>query len=180
MKKINLLKPLITCVCILGMAIGAKAQSTSNVTLNVVINDVTSLSILSADQTTTLTYLTAANYANGVTVTQPAAMTAISNQPYSITVYAAGNLLNGATNTIPVGDVTVTPTPTTIDGSATCTPAAIPVSAVSAIPIVTSTAGTTTQSFDLAYTTVGAPIADFLGKPAGTYTTTLTYTITTP
>lgn len=180
MKKRNLLKPLIVCFCIFGFATGATAQSTSNVTLNVVINDVTSLSILSADQTTNLTYSTTSNYANGVTVTQPAAMTAISNQPYSITVYAAGDLLNGGSNTIPVGDVTVTPTPSTTDGSATCLPVAIPVSAASALPIVHSTAGTTTQSFDLAYSTTGAPTVDFLGKPAGTYTTTLTYTITTP
>jgi hypothetical protein len=180
MKKRNLLKLLVAFLGITGMAFNAKAQSTANVTLDVVINNVTSLTIQGADQTATLTYSTQSDFANGVTTTQPAAMTAVSNQPYSVTVYASGNLLNGASNTIPVDDVTVTPTPSTTDASATCLAVAIPVSAGSALPIIHSSAGTTTQNFDLAYTTAGAPITDFLGKPAGTYTTTLTYTITTP
>lgn len=167
---------------ILGASITAKAQNqvTQSVTLNVVLQDITSLTIGGTFNTATLTYATASDYASGVDLTQAAAMTAISNQPYSITVYASGNLINGG-NSIPAGDVSILPTASTANANVTCTRQNIPVSSGSAAQIVHSTAGTASQNYDLLYSTKNnVTQADFLGKPHGTYTTTLTYTITNP
>ena len=178
MSKKNLCKLLMVCAFIAISANKTMAQ-TQNVTINVIINNITSLTIGSSFQSATLTYTTASDYANGVSLSQPAAMTAISNQPYSITVYASTDLVNGL-NSIPVHDVTVTPAPSIANANATCTAQPIPTGAGSALQIVHSTAGTTEQQYDLTYSTQSAPQTDFLGKPAGTYTTTLTYSITNP
>lgn len=156
-----------------------QAQTTATVTLNVVLQNTASIVINGANNVATLTYATPANYANGVTLKQTAAMTTVSNQPYSVTVYGAGQLVNGANN-IPTGDVTVTPTLAAANTAITLTPSPIPVGAASAAKIIASTEGTASQNFDLQYATTDAPKTDFIGKPAGTYTTTLTYTLTNP
>ncbi len=168
-------------IFVLGLvSLRTRAQTgplTATVTLNVVLTNEASIVIGSTFQTATLTYSTPANYANGVTTTQTAAMTTISNQAYSVTVLAGTDLLNGA-NTIPVGDVTVTPSFTGTNSNITITPQAIP--KTTALNIIASTVGTASQVYNLAYSTTAAPTADFIGKPAGTYTSTLTYTITNP
>jgi hypothetical protein len=160
-------------------AYSSKAQTTGTVTLNCVLNNVTSITIGSSFQTATLTYTTAADYTNGVTTSQTGALTAISNQAYSVKVYASQDLTYN-TNTIPVADVTVTPSFTGTNSAITCTAKALPKTSATQVTIISSTAGTTSQAYNLAYSTVGAPSSDFLGKPAGTYASTLTYTITNP
>ncbi|UAY55390.1 hypothetical protein [Arachidicoccus terrestris] len=156
-----------------------QAQSTANVTLNVVLQNAASIVINGANNVATLTYAAPADYTNGVSLDQAAALTTISNQPYSVTVYASGELTNG-TNTIPVGDVTVTPSLASANTDITLTGVAIPVGTASAANIIVSTAGTASQDFNLNYSTEAAPTADFINKPTGTYTTTLTYTLTNP
>lgn len=153
------------------------AQTTATVTLNVVLTNQASIVIAAGAQTATLTYSTPANYTNGVTLSQTAAMTTVSNQAYSVTVLSGSDLLNGS-NTIPVADVTVTPSFTGTNTNITLTPQAIP--KTTAAKIIASTVGTASQVYNLQYSTVGAPTSDFLGLPAGTYTSTLTYTITNP
>jgi hypothetical protein len=160
-------------------AYSSKAQTTANVTLNCVLQNVTSITIGSSFQTTTLTYATAADYTNGVSVSQTGALTAISNQAYSVYVYAGTDLKNG-TNTIPVSDVTITPSFSGTNAAITCSAKALAVGSANQVKLIASTAGTTSQAYNLQYSTVGAPSTDFLGKPAGTYAATLTYTITNP
>lgn len=160
-------------------AAAAKAQTTATVTLNVVLQNAASIVINGANNVATLTYAAPTDYTNGVSLTQSAAMTTVSNQPYSVTLYAAGQLVNGANN-IPAGDVTVTPSLSASNANITLTAAALPVGAANAAKIIASTTGTAKQDFNLKYSTVGAPTTDFIGKPAGTYTTTLTYSLTNP
>jgi len=165
---------------ILFVSMTTKAQGiTANVTLNVVLQNTSSITIGGGFQTATLTYDDASDYQNGVTLAQTGALTAVSNQPYSITVYAGTNLLNGA-NSIPAGGVTVTPSLAASNGNITLTGQAIPVGSTNAATIITSSEGTTSQAYNLTYSTASAPTADFINKPSGTYTTTLTYTITNP
>jgi len=158
-------------------AYSSKAQTTGTVTLNCVLNNVTSITIGASFQTTALTYTTAADYTNGVTTNQTAALTAISNQAYSVKVIASQDLTNN-TNTIPIGDVTITPSFTGTNSNITCTAKALSKTVTNTI--ISSSVGTTSQAYNLEYSTVGAPSSDFLGKPAVTYTSTLTYTITNP
>lgn len=156
-------------------AYSSKAQTSGTVTLNCVLNNVTSITI--GASTATLTYTTASDYTNGVTTTQTAALTAISNQAYSVKVLASQDLTY-TTYTIPVADVTVTPSFTGTNSAITCTQKALSKTVTNTI--ISSTAGTSSQAYNLAYSTVGAPASDFLGKPANTYVSTLTYTITNP
>jgi len=169
----------VAIAAIMVTAYSSKAQTTANVTLNCVLTNISSITIGSSFQTTTLTYATAADYTNGVTVAQTGALTAISNQAYSVYVYASQNLTNGA-NTIPVSDVTITPSFSGSNAAITCSAKALAVGSGNQVKVIASTAGTTSQAYNLSYTTAGAPTTDFLGKPAGTYTSTLTYTITNP
>lgn len=123
-----------------------------------------------------MNFATPSDYINGVTLSQPNAMTAFSNTPYSISVKTSGiSLLNGA-NFINVSNVNVLPTPTV--ANALITTSNVPLS-LTAQNIVTSTAAIGTYNFNLQYSTT-AGNTSFLNKPAGSYTTQLTYTITNP
>ena len=169
----------VAIAAIMVTAYSSKAQTTANVTLNCVLTNISSITIGSSFQTTTLNYATAADYTSGVTVAQTGALTAISNQAYSVYVYASQDLKNG-TNTIPVSDVTITPSFSGSNAAITCSAKALAVGSANQVKVIASTAGTTSQAYNLSYSTASAPTTDFLGKPAGTYTSTLTYTITNP
>lgn len=175
----NLMQRAVPALVLSLLAFGAQAQTTADVTLNVVLQNAASIVVNGANNVATLTYSTPADYTNGVSLDQTAALTTVSNQPYSVTVYAAGQLVNGGDN-IPVGDVMVTPSLTATNNAITLTGVAIPVGTASASKIIASTEGTASQDFSLNYSTEDAPTTDFIGKPAGTYTTTLTYTLTNP
>ena len=172
-------KSCLLLLLIIPAASAVHAQTTANVTLNVVLNNTSSITINDAFQTTTLTYSTPAHFQNGVTVNQVGALTTSSNQPYSVTLYASSNLQNG-NSTIPAADVTVTPGLTTSNPNITLTPVPIPVGTTNAVQIINSGVGTASQNYNLSYSTEDAPTADFINKPSGTYTTTLTYTLTNP
>ncbi len=169
----------VAIAAIMVTAYSSKAQTTANVTLNCVLSNISSITIGSSFQTTTLTYATANDYNNGVTVNQTGALTAVSNQAYSVTVYASQDLKNGS-NSIPVADVTITPSFTGTNSAITCSAKALATGSGNAVKVIASTAGTVSQAYNLQYSTANASPSDFLGKPAGTYTSTLTYTITNP
>jgi hypothetical protein len=155
----------------------SKTQST---TLTVQLNAVSGILLNASGLLPTLTYTTDGDYTNGVTTAvENAALSAFSTSAYSITVGASTNLVNTTNSaiTIPVNDVTVTPTLPAANAAITITPKAIPLT--SAVLIV-STAGTLLQNFNLQYSTVNSVKADFINVPAGSYQTTITYTITNP
>lgn len=157
-------------------------SQTASTTLTVNLSALSGIVLNASGLNPTLNYLTAADYTNGVTLSQTAALAAFSTSPYSITIYATGQLVNTVTSsaTIPVADVTVTPSLAASNPAITITPQAIPVAVGNALKLIGSTAGTILQEFNLAYSTAGAPTTDFINKPAGSYTTTIVYTITNP
>jgi hypothetical protein len=175
----NFIRGASSALAIMFLAVFSVKAQTANVTLNVVLQNAASIVINGASTTAALTYANPADYTNGVEVDQTDAMTVVSNQPYNVSVYAADELVNGVNN-IPVGDVTVTPSLSVSNTNITLTGQSIPVGSAAALDIIASTTGTASQNFNLNYSTKNAPAKDFIGKPAGTYTTTLTYTLSNP
>jgi hypothetical protein len=177
--RISLIAAILSVPCI------ANAQFTSttaSTTLTVNLTALSGIVLNAAGLNPTLNYLTSANYTNGVTLSQTAALSAFSTSPYSIMLYATGQLVNTSNSSIsiPVTDVTVTPSLAASNSTITITPQTIPVAVGNATKLIASTSGTILQNFNLAYSTVGAPTTDFINKPAGAYNTTIIYSITNP
>lgn len=120
----------------------------------------------------TLVFATAADYANGVTVTYANALTVTSTSAYTVKVRSASADLVNGTNTIPVSNVKVQPTGTTGIGTAT----QVSLSTTDQ-NIVTSAPAAILKNINLQYST-DANNAAFIGKPAGDYVTTITFSAT--
>ena len=148
---------------------------TGTMTLNIVISPAGTITIQNGGGTSTLTFSTVQNYLNGVSLTQTKALNVFGTPSYAVSVQASGNLKNGS-NFIGIGNIHLTPT-------ANPSGTGISTSSISfsqtAQNIITSTTPTLSQDFDLKYFTPAANTG-FLNQPTGTYTTTLTYTITAP
>lgn len=171
MKKILFLSALF----LLAGLLRTQAQTTGDVTLNVTLNAVQSITINPSFTTTTLTYSTADHYTNGVTTAeQTSAVTVFSTSPYTVTVVANQDLTKEAV-TIPVSNVTITPSMTSKPAEVTLTSQAI--SKTTPGTIISSTIGTLAHVFHLVYSTASSTKSDFLGKSVGTYTATLTFTL---
>jgi hypothetical protein len=156
---------------------GPAATGTASATLSISISNsaFTSITLSGSAGTASLNFNSASVYANGASLTQSAALTAFSFTGYHITVQASQNLKYGS-NTIPISNVIIDATPST-GGSGITTPATT--LSTSAQTFITSTSGSFFQNFDLLYYTTAGNTA-FLSMPAGTYTTTLTFTISSP
>jgi hypothetical protein len=177
---------MLLAAAILSLPCLASAQAftskTAATTLTVNLTALSGIRLNAAGLNPTLNYLTDADYTNGVTLSQTAALSTFSTSAYSVTIYATTQLVNTTNSaiSIPAGDVTVTPSLAVANPDITITPKAIPVAIANATKLIGSTSGTVLQNFNLAYSTVGAPTTDFINKPAGAYATTITYTITNP
>ena len=104
-----------TLLVVAGMAFvfGMNAQTNSGnesktgmVTVNINLSSIQSLVINTAQQTVDINYTTAANYKEGVSVTQNDHLIAFSTGGYSISVQSDGDFKSGTDN-IPASDVTV-------------------------------------------------------------------------
>ena len=138
------------------------AQGTSDATMNVVIQDV--MKVVFSNNSATFTYATADIYQNGFTQSIADQLSVTSNRQWGLTVKTAtANLVSG-TNTIPVSNVRVG-----ANAGAGTALSTTPISLLSAQAAVTESKVTLTYS-------TSANNAAFL-KPAGTYSTTLTFTV---
>ena len=172
---INLLVPAGTYAATLTYTLTNLGLLNYTGTTTLQVNITNQAAIVVNNPTATLSFTQASHYQSGQQLVHTNALQAFSNIPYSISVRAATDLMNGA-NTIAAGNVQVTPS------------LAAPVSGVSVAgvslstanqTIITSTIPTLQQLFNLTYATTAGNTA-FLNKPAGAYSTTLTYTITAP
>lgn len=172
MKKILALSTLF----LLAGALKTQAQLTGDVTLGVSLTAVQSITINPSFATTTLSYTTANHYTNGVSSDeQTAAITVFSTSAYTVTVVANQDLTKDAA-TIPVSNVEITPSMTVKPNEVTLTKVAI--SKTTPATIISSTVGTLAHVFNLVYSTTNSTKTDFLGKAAGTYTATVTFSLT--
>lgn len=143
------------------------AQSTGNATMNVTLTDVLQLTVNT--NAVNLNFATPADYQNGVTSTVNNQLTVTSNRKYDLKIKTSTTDLVNGTNVIPVSNISVQTSGT---GYGT-------VNTVNALSTTDQTLATAvpesmSKNISLQYST-GANNQAFL-KPAGAYTTTLTYT----
>lgn len=143
-------------------------------TIVAVISPLAGIVLQNGGNNATLSFTTAANYQNGVTLVQTNALVAFSNEAYSVNVSGSANLFNG-TNFITLGNILISPVPNPANGSIITQE--VPLSLSPQNILTAAPAGT--QNYNLQYRTTAGNTA-FLNKPAGNYTTTITYTITNP
>jgi hypothetical protein len=171
---------LVTAVGITGALLSAKpsfaVSATATSTLNVVLADVVSITVNPSNSTVNLNFATSADYQNGVNSGVLADhLTIASTQSFTVTVKSDGDLVNGAEN-IPIGDIGITASAGT--GSPVGTPGAVAALSSTDQSLITSTNPTLESKYSMQYAATGG--TDFIGLTAGTYTATITYTVTAP
>jgi hypothetical protein len=169
--KIKLLSALLVLV-VLGIQ-AAHAQTSDEVTLNVTLVATQSISVNATQETVTLTFDDATDYQNGVTSEQASHLAVSSTGLFQVKVNTSTENLVYETNNIPVSTVTVTPAYASgTDPDATATGVSL---STTATTILDSDDGTAQAFYNVTYFASGG--ADYINKSAGTYTTTVTYTI---
>ena len=171
----------LTVVLAIAMLTGIQAsyaegdQTSDNVTLNVTLAQVQSISVNTAQKTVTLAFQSASDYQYGVSSTQVDHLNVSSTTSFQVKVMASGDLSNG-TDEIPVSTITVTPTVNSgYSGPAEETLTGTSLSTSDQGIINSGTNGTVETHYDVEYKASGGE--NYINKSAGTYTTTVTYTI---
>lgn len=129
--------------------------------------------LLVNNSTVSLTFNNVTDYKNGISVDMPSHVSVSKTTPMDVYVKASGSTLLQGANSIPASVIT-------IQGTASqtgITPVQLSATAQkiysSALPIVNS-------SLSIQYAISAANTPQVLSKPAGTYTTTITYSFTAP
>ncbi len=169
--KIKLLAA-VAAMAVTGIQTLNAQQLNDDVTLNVTLVAVQNISVNSGQTTVTITFNESSDYLNGVSSPQLAHLEVSSTDDFVVKVSTASDLSDGS-NTIPVNTITVTPVYASgTDPGATATAVAL---STTATTILSSTNGTTKALYDVTYDASGG--SDYVNKPAGTYSTMVTYTI---
>lgn len=178
-------KPIISfaiAMAALGItATAAQAQNSGTTILKVKLTE--TLGITVNDAEVLLPFNTYADYQNGVAVVKSNHLTVTSSKPYTINVKTAAATLSGAiasnTSTLSAGDVAVeldNPTAQNLGG----TVATVSSLSTTDAPILTGATAAAAKNINIKYS-IPASISktsEIIGKPADTYSTTVTYTIT--
>lgn len=156
--------------------IAAYPATLSSVTMNtsaqVLIDDLSELIV--QDPSVSLAFNTAATYKNGVTTQKPNHIKLSATVPYDVTVKASSNFLTSGTGVqIPVGVIT-------IEGMPSQTGITPVVLSATAQKIISSANPGVDRLLNLQYRVPAAQTPNLLGKTAGTYSTTVTYTLVAP
>ncbi|MCC9033517.1 peptidoglycan-binding protein LysM [Chryseobacterium sp. Ch-15] len=158
----------------------AKAQNTTaTTTVNITLNDVISIDAGSTaiGNTVDFNYATAADYNSDQTINKANSLKVTSTKNFNVKVKAGGaNFMNG-TNLIPVNVLTIKAA--TASGTMGGTKSAVVLSATDQTLVTNAPLGSAlTLNLDYTIPAVKSSSSDILGKPAGTYTQTVTYTAT--
>lgn len=178
--------PIITLLMIALISTSLDAQTTTNTTLNVVLNDVRSIKVNPSQTNVSLIFNNADDYTNGVFSNQASHLEITSTGGYIVKVKSSGPNLTNGVNTIPVNTISLTPTVSSSQSAntigATGSTGAVVVKIVSTTTLsstdaqfINSPTGSTKIFYDVKYASTGGP--NYINKPAGTYTTTITYSI---
>jgi hypothetical protein len=180
-KKYDQMQPIksrILAVLLLAWCLGAGnnmyAQSSDNATLNVVLADVRSIKLNPAQTTVRLNFNNATDYQNGVFMDNLSHLEVTSTGGFQIKVKSSGTFLQNGINTIPVNTITLRPTVTSGYTDAGLGLQTITLSATNQ-QMVTTPNGSSRMFFDVRYTASGGQ--PYINKPAGTYVTTITFSI---
>ncbi|GEJ44037.1 peptidoglycan-binding protein LysM [Chryseobacterium sp. ON_d1] len=157
-----------------------QAQNTTATTnVNITLNDVISIDAGSTaiGGTVAFNYVTAADYNSDQTVTKANSLKVTSTKNFNVKVKAGGpNFINGS-NSIPVDVLTIKAAEA--PGSMGGTKTAVVLSATDQTLVSNAPLGSAlTLNLDYTIPAARSSSSDILGKPAGTYTQTVTYTAT--
>ncbi|MGY0038939.1 hypothetical protein [Pedobacter sp. NJ-S-72] len=132
------------------------------------------MELIVEDPSVTLTVNTTANYQQGVTTTMPNHVKVSSTVPYNVTVKANSSVLSSSGGIqIPVGVITIEG----MTGQTGITPVVL---SASPQQIITSADPTIDRFLNLQYRIPSTQTSNLLNKTAGSYNTTITYTIVAP
>ncbi|WP_082504530.1 MULTISPECIES: peptidoglycan-binding protein LysM [unclassified Chryseobacterium] len=178
MKKI-LISALTFGAIILGTNAFQAQNTTATTTVNITLSDVISIDSGSTaiGGAVAFTYATAADYNSAQTVAQANALKVTSTKAFNVNVKAGGaNFMNG-TNLIPVDVLTIKAA--TSSGTMGGTKNAVVLSSSNQLLVSNAPLGSAlTLNLDYTIPAAESSSAKILGKPAGTYTQTVTYTAT--
>ncbi|NML56293.1 peptidoglycan-binding protein LysM [Chryseobacterium cheonjiense] len=153
-------------------------NTTATTTVNITLNDVISIDAGSTaiGNTVDFNYATAADYNSDQTVTKANSLKVTSTKNFNVKVKAGGaNFMNG-TSTIPVNVLTIK---AAAAGTMGGTKNAVVLSAADQTLVANAPLGSAlTLNLDYTIPAAKSSSSDILGKPAGTYTQTVTYTAT--
>jgi len=171
-KKLLITAALLAIFTLFNLKANAQAVS-SNINLTLILSDAYSI-VLGPTPDVTFTYATAADYAAAKTQTKTGQFTVISNKPYSVAVKANAAFNTISTTTPPLSAVHVNVDPSTVTGAA-YTNVALSIANQTIASAASATIGT---AYNIVYSIPTA--APLLAMSAGTYTTTMVYTVTQP
>ncbi|MFC3158033.1 peptidoglycan-binding protein LysM [Chryseobacterium arachidis] len=164
---------------ILGTSNVQAQNTTATTTVNITLNDVISIDAGSTaiGNTVDFNYVTAADYNSDQTITKANSLKVTSTKNFNVKVKAGGaNFING-TNFIPVNVLTIKAA--TASGTMGGTKSAVVLSATDQTLVSNAPLGSAlTLNLDYMIPASKSSSSDILGKPAGTYTQTVTYTAT--
>ncbi|NML56287.1 peptidoglycan-binding protein LysM [Chryseobacterium cheonjiense] len=154
-------------------------NTTATTTVNITLNDVISIDngSTAGGGAVAFNYVTAADYNSEKTVAQANALKVTSTKSFDVKVKAGGaNFING-TNLIPVNVLTIKTSAAA--GTMGGTKNAVVLSAADQTLVANAPLGSAlTLNLDYTIPAAKSSSSDILGKPAGTYTQTVTYTAT--
>jgi len=157
----------------------AQEKNTATTTVNITLNDVISIDTGSTAGGGTIgfNYASAADYNSAQTVAQASALKVTSTKNFNVKVKAGGlNFVNG-TNLIPVNVLTIKAA--AASGTMGGTKNTVILSAEDQNLVTNAPLGSAlVLNLDYTIPAAKSSSADILGKPAGTYTQTVTYTAT--
>ncbi|WP_158798451.1 hypothetical protein [Pedobacter sp. L105] len=171
-KKLLSIAALIAIFTISNFKANAQAVS-SNINLTLILADAYSI-VLGPTPDVSFTYSTAADYASAKTQTKTGQFTVISNKPYSVAVKANAAFNTISTTTPPLSAVHVNVDPSTVTGAAYTNVAL----SLANQTIASAASPTISTAYNIVYSIPTA--APLLAMSAGTYTTTMVYTVTQP
>lgn len=160
----------------------AQDKTTATTTVNITLSDVISIDdgSVAGGGKVAFNYATAADYNSAQTVAQANALKITSTKNFSVKVKAGGaNFVHAttATNTIPVDVLTIKASAAA--GTMGGTKSAVILSALDQTLVTNAPLGSAlTLNLDYTIPAAQSSSAKILGKPAGTYTQTVTYTAT--
>ncbi|MBD8084651.1 peptidoglycan-binding protein LysM [Chryseobacterium caseinilyticum] len=164
---------------ILGTNSVQAQNTTATTTVNITLSDVISIDNGSTaiGNNVDFVYTTAADYNSDQTVTKANSLKVTSTKNFNVKVKAGGSNFISGSNSIPVNVLTIKAAASA--GTMGGTKTAVVLSTVDQNLVTNAPLGSSlTLNLDYLIPASKSSSADILGKPAGTYTQTVTYTAT--